>query len=56
MEPASIVNRNGESKAEFKLVAAQDASLGRFAALLTGHPTSGIDASQELNFVVSKDE
>jgi len=56
MEPASIVNRNGESKAEFKLVAAPDAALGRFAVKLTGHPTSGSDASKEFNFVVSKDE
>jgi len=56
MEPASIVNRNGESKAEFKLVAAPDASLGRFAVMMTGNSTSGIDASQEFNFVVSKNE
>ena len=55
-EPASIVNRSGESKSEFKLVAAKDASLGRFSVKLNGHPTSGIDASKEFNFVVSKDE
>lgn len=55
-EPASIVNRSGESKTEFKLVAAKDASLGRFAVKLNGHPTTGADASKEFNFIVSKDE
>lgn len=55
-EPASIINRNGESNPEFKLVAAPDAALGRFAVRLNGHPTSGIDTSKEFNFVVSKDE
>ena len=55
-EPANIVNRSGESKCEFKLVAAPDASLGRFAVMLTGHPATGADASKEFSFVVSKDQ
>lgn len=54
-EPASIVNRNGEINSDFMLIAASDASLGRFAVMLNGHPTSGVDASKEFNFVVSKD-
>ena len=55
-EPTSIVNRNGESETEFKLVAAPDAALGRFAVMMIGHPTGGLDASKEFNFVVSKVE
>lgn len=55
-EPAIIINHNGESKMEFKMVAAPDASLGSFAVKLNGHPTSGIDVSKEFNFVVSKDQ
>ena len=55
-EPASIIHRNGQSNAEFQLIAAPDASLGRFAVKLIGHPTSGADTSSEFNFVVLKDE
>ena len=56
MEPTSVVNRSGEGNTEFKLVAAKDASIGSFAVKLNGHPTSGVDASNEFNFVISKDE
>ena len=54
VEPSTAVIKNGESEAKFTLKAADDAALGDFAILATGHPTKGADATHEFKFSVAK--
>jgi hypothetical protein len=54
VEPASAVIKNGETEAKFVLKAVDDAALGAFSIMVTGHPTKGADASHEFKFNVAK--
>jgi len=54
VEPASTVIKNGEPDAKFALKATDDAALGDFSIMVTGHPTKGADASHEFKFTVAK--
>lgn len=54
LEPASAIIKTGESDAKFVLKAADDAGLGDFAVMVTGHPTMGADATHEFKFSVAK--
>jgi len=55
IEPDAAVVKRGETEAQFTLAAASDASLGTFAIKVTGHPTQGADALNELTLTVSKE-
>lgn len=55
IEPDASVIKHGENEAQFTLTAADDASLGSFAIKVTGHPTQGADALNELALTVAKD-
>jgi hypothetical protein len=52
--PSIPVIKRGETEAKVALTAADDASLGDFTVLVTGHPTAGADASNELQITVAK--
>ncbi len=54
LDPPSPVVKRGETEAKFALTAADDASLGDFTVKVTGHPTKGADASNELKITVAK--
>jgi hypothetical protein len=54
VEPAGAVIKNGETEAKFVLKAVDDAGLGNFAVMVTGHPTKGADATHEFKFTVAK--
>jgi hypothetical protein len=54
VEPASAVIKNGETEAKFVLKAVDEAALGDFRAMVTGHPVKGADASHEFKFAVAK--
>jgi len=54
VEPAGAVIKNGEPEAKFVLKAVDDAALGDFAVMVTGHPTKGADATHEFKFTVAK--
>jgi hypothetical protein len=46
--------KHGESQARFLLTAANDASLGEFSLKVTGHPTKGNDATNDLKITVDR--
>ena len=48
------VIKHGDTEARFVLTASEDASVGDFSLKVTGHPTRGSDATNELNITVSK--
>jgi hypothetical protein len=54
VEPASAAIKNGETEAKFVLKAVDEAGLGDFRAMVTGHPTKGADASHEFKFSIDK--
>jgi len=54
MDPASPVLKRSEKTTQVVLTAANDASLGDFTVEVTGHPTRGVDASNELKITVAK--
>ena len=54
VEPASPVIKNGETESKLIFKAADDADLGDFAVIMTGHPTKGADATHEFKFTVAK--
>jgi hypothetical protein len=54
VEPASPAIKNGDAEAKFTLKAADDAALGTFKVMVTGHPTKGADATHEFKFTVAK--
>jgi hypothetical protein len=54
LDPPSPVIKRGETEAKVALTAANDASLGDFTLNVTGHPTKGADASNELKITVAK--
>lgn len=55
LDPATMVLERGDTEANFKLTAADDAALGNFTITVAGHPTKGLDASTELNLTVTKE-
>jgi hypothetical protein len=45
---------HGDTEAKVTLKATADASLGDFTVKVTGHPTKGRDATNELKITVAK--
>jgi hypothetical protein len=54
VEPAGPTIKKGETEAKFALKAADDAALGTFTVKVTGHPTTGADATHDFKFTVAK--
>jgi hypothetical protein len=54
IEPANATIKNGEPEAKFVIKAIDDASVGSFHVMVTGHPTKGVDASHEFKFTVAQ--
>jgi hypothetical protein len=54
VEPVGPSIKNGEGEAKFTLKAADDAALGTFTVKMTGHPTTGADATHDFKFTVAK--
>jgi uncharacterized membrane protein len=54
IEPASPVIKQGDTEAKVMLKGKADASVGDFTVKITGHPTKGADASNELKVNVAK--
>jgi uncharacterized membrane protein len=54
VEPASPVITHGDKGAKVTVKVADDAALGDFTVKVTGHPTSGADATNELKMTVTK--
>jgi uncharacterized membrane protein len=56
LDPASPVIKHGDTEAKFTLKAGDEAPVGDFKVKVTGHPTKGGDASNELKItVIQKD-
>jgi hypothetical protein len=53
-DPAGMMIKNGEMSVSFSLKADADATLGDFAATVTGHPMKGADASHPFKFTIAK--
>ena len=51
---ASPVIMHGDTQAKVMLKATEDASLGDFTVKVTGHPTKGADATNEIKVTVVK--
>lgn len=54
LRPLSPVIKHGDAETQVTLTGADDAALGNFAIKVTGHPTKGADASNELKLTVAK--
>jgi hypothetical protein len=54
VDPASSVIKNGEAEVKLTLKASDDATLGDFSVMVTGHPAKGLDATHEFKFSVTK--
>jgi hypothetical protein len=54
LEPASPVIKHGDAEAKITLTAEDEAALGDFKIKVTGHPTKGGDATNELLLTVAK--
>ena len=54
VDNATPVIMHGDSEARFVLTASDDASLGDFSLVVTGHPTRGLDATNSLKITVDK--
>jgi hypothetical protein len=55
LEPAAAVIKHGDADTKVTLKAAPDAALGDFTVKITGHPTKGPDATNELKLTVVKE-
>ncbi len=55
IEPSEAVIIHGVEEATIKLTAAPDAALGDFTVKISGHSTTGLDASKELKLTVVKE-
>ena len=51
---ANPVIKHGDSEAKLTFKVADDASLGDFTVKVTGHPTKGVDASNDFKITVAK--
>lgn len=56
LEPAAPVIKAGAAETEITLTAADDAALGEFTIKVTGHPTEGADAGNELKLTIAAKE
>jgi hypothetical protein len=54
IDPANPVIKHGDTEAKLTFKAADDAALGDFTVKVTGHPSKGSDASNELKITVDK--
>jgi hypothetical protein len=54
LDSAKPVIMHGDTEAKVTLKATDDASLGDFTVKVTGHPTKGPDATNELKITVAK--
>jgi len=54
VDPANPVIMHSDKEAKFTVKAADDAALGDFTVKVTGHPTSGADATNEFKMTVAK--
>lgn len=54
IEPKSPSIKHGEKEAKISVKAADDAALGDFKIKVTGHPTKGANAENELKLTVEK--
>jgi hypothetical protein len=52
--PKGVILKRGETEAKIALTATHDASLGDFTIRVTGLPTKGTDASNDLKITVAK--
>lgn len=55
LKPAAPIIKHGEGVAQVTLTGANDASLGNFAIRVTGHPSIGVDNSNEFKLLVVKE-
>ncbi|MFM9964893.1 MAG: hypothetical protein ACKV2Q_27135 [Planctomycetaceae bacterium] len=55
LEPDATVIKHGDTEAQITLTSADDASLGKFAIKVIGHPAKGADAANEFKLTVAKD-
>jgi hypothetical protein len=46
--------KHGDSEARFALTASDDAALGDFSLMVTGHPTNGSDATNKLDITINR--
>jgi uncharacterized membrane protein len=54
LDSASPMIKHGDTEAKVTLKATADASLGEFTIKVTGHPTTGVDATSEFKVTVAK--
>jgi len=54
VDPASPAIKHGDTKADVTVHAADDAAVGDFTVKVTGHPSKGADATDEMKITVSK--
>jgi len=54
IEPAAPVIKHGDTDAQVKIRAADDAAVGDFTVRVIGHPTKGADATSDLKITVTK--
>ena len=54
IDSANPVIKHGDTEAKLTFKAADDAALGDFTVKVTGHPTKGADASNEIKITVAK--
>lgn len=54
LEPANAMIKHSDKEANMTLKAADDAALGEFTIVVTGHPSKGADATNEFKIKVDK--
>jgi uncharacterized membrane protein len=54
LDPASPVIKHGDKETKITVKAANDAAVGDFTVKVTGHPTKGADATNDLKLTVQK--
>jgi hypothetical protein len=54
VDNGSPVIKRDNNEAHFALTATDDASVGEFSIRITGHPTKGVDASNDFHITVDK--
>ncbi|HUG18063.1 MAG TPA: hypothetical protein VMM56_03755 [Planctomycetaceae bacterium] len=52
LDPSDPVIKHGESGAQVEVAVAEDASLGDFTIQVIGHPTEGVEATDEIKLTV----
>ena len=54
IDPASPTTKHGDNETKITVKAADDAAVGDFTVKVTGHPTKGSDAANDLKLTVKK--